>query len=70
MQVFERLLSLSSLECQEALLVCQKVSLPIFNGGIGFISTKTIVPTAYFESWTLTVLSLHLSYCSICIHSY
>jgi hypothetical protein len=56
MHVFERFLSLGSLECQEALLVCQNVSLPISSGGIGFIYVKTIVPTTYFESWMLIVL--------------
>jgi hypothetical protein len=56
MQVFERLLSLSSLECKEAPLVRQKVSLPIFSRGIGFISIETIAPMAYFESWMLITL--------------
>jgi hypothetical protein len=55
MQVFERILSLGSLECQEAPLLCQKVSLPIFSGRIGLIFAKTIVSTAYSKSWTLIV---------------
>jgi hypothetical protein len=56
MQVFERLLGPWFLKCLVAPLVCQKVSLPIFNGGIGLIFTETIISIAYLGSWMLVVL--------------
>jgi hypothetical protein len=33
--------------------MCQQVSVPVFNGGIGLIFAKTIVPTTYLGSWAL-----------------
>jgi hypothetical protein len=36
--------------------VCHHVSLPILNGGIGFIFTETITSIVYLGSWTSIVL--------------
>jgi hypothetical protein len=59
MQVFERLLGPGSFKYLEASLVCHQVSLPISNGGIGFISAKTIAPITYLGSWTLVVFVIN-----------
>ncbi len=52
---FERLLVPSSFECPKAPLLCRQVTLPILNGGIGFISTETIVSTSFVRNWALVV---------------
>jgi hypothetical protein len=59
MQVFERLLGPSSFKYLKASLVCHQVSLSISNGGIGFISAKTIAPIIYLGSWTLVVFVIN-----------
>jgi hypothetical protein len=53
MGVFERILGLGSLECPEAPFNHRHVVLPIFSGGIRFISLEAIAPAIYLGSWAL-----------------
>jgi len=55
MHVFERFLNLGFFECQEALLVHWKVSLPISSGGVGLIFCKDHCANN-FKSWMLIML--------------
>jgi hypothetical protein len=50
---FEMLIGLGSFECPKAHLVHWQVSFPIFNGCIGLIFPKAIVPTVYLRNWAL-----------------
>ncbi len=55
-KMFGHLFSLGSFDSPERPLVCKQASLPITFGGIRFISTSTIAPTTYLESWALVGL--------------
>jgi hypothetical protein len=56
MEVFERFLGPSSLECLEAPFVPWHVVLLIYSGGIRLISSKVIVPFTYLRSWALVII--------------